>query len=136
VGEHEKEKSVRGKKTSIPLKPLRNFELLRSVKELNIPNFRGFYMRDKLPRGGPRKSESGIVNLDSSSGEGTHWVAYRKTGNSVKYFDSFGNLRPPLELENYFGPDVKIEYNYKRKQNLNSVVCGHFCLKFLCNDAT
>lgn len=93
-------------------------------------------MRDDLPRGGPRKTETGIVNLDSSRGSGTHWVAYRKIGNSVTYFDSFGNLRPPVELEKYFGPKVKIDYNYKRKQNFNSVVCGHLCLKFLCNDAT
>lgn len=92
-------------------------------------------MRDELPRGGPRNTESAIVNLDTTNGKGTHWVTYKKSGNTVKYFDSFG-LRPPIELENYFGPNVKIDYNYKRKQNFNSVVCGHLCLKFLCKNAT
>lgn len=134
--EREEKSVVVKKKTSIPIKPLTNFELLHYAKELNVPYFRGVYMRDELPRGGPRKIESGIVNLDSRQGTGTHWVAYQKSGNSVRYFDSFGNLRPPVELENYFGPNVKIDYNYKRKQNLNSVVCGHLCLKFLCNNAT
>lgn len=93
-------------------------------------------MRDELPRGGSWESETGIVNLDSRLNSGTHWVAYRKKGNFVEYFDSFGNLRPPVELENYFGPNASIDYNYKRMQNPNSVVCGHLCLKFLCHDAT
>lgn len=90
-------------------------------------------MRDDLPKLA-KQNESAIVNLDTKRGPGTHWVAYRKKGNSVEYFDSFGNLRPPLELEIYFGPRVNIEYNYKKKQIPDSVVCGHLCLKFLCND--
>ena len=55
-------------------------------------------MRDGLPKRGPRKLESAMVNLDDSQGPGTHWVAYRKKGNHVTYFDSFGNLQPPLAL--------------------------------------
>lgn len=99
---------------------------------MQVPNFRGVYMRDTLPKL-PRNYESAIVNLDSQKGTGTHWVAYKKHGNKVDYFDSFGNLRAPLELVDYFGPEVKISYNYKRKQRANSVVCGHLCLQFLCN---
>lgn len=89
-------------------------------------------MRDTLPSV-PRKYESAIVNLDSHTGGGTHWVSYKKRDNKVYYFDSFGNLAPPLELLRYFG-DCEIYYNYKRKQNFNSVVCGHLCLKFLCSN--
>ena len=36
-------------------------------------------------------------------GPGTYWVAYRKRGNNVVYFDSFGDLQPPVELLNYLG---------------------------------
>lgn len=89
-------------------------------------------MRDSLPRKA-RVYETAIVNLDSKYGEGTHWVCYRKKRGNVEYFDSFGNLRPPTEVVDYFGPDVRIEYNYKNVQKYNSVVCGHLCLKFLCN---
>lgn len=88
-------------------------------------------MRDGLPPK-PWKNESVIVNLDSKRGTGTHWVAYRKLGNRVYYFDSFGDLRPPVELIKYFGPGIAVEYNYNRKQTFDSVVCGHLCLKFLC----
>lgn len=87
-------------------------------------------MRDNLPKK-PHFNEDGIVNLDLTSGDGTHWVAYKKRGNIVTYFDSFGNLSPPQELVNYFGINCEIRYNYKRYQKFNSFNCGHLCLRFL-----
>lgn len=89
-------------------------------------------MRDKLPSN-LGVNESAIVNLDTSYGNGTHWVCYRKNKNTVYYFDSFGNLRPPPELLRYFGVGVNVKYNYQRRQSFDSVVCGHLCLQFLCN---
>lgn len=87
-------------------------------------------MRDTLPSNGPKFREAVIVNLDDIRGPGTHWVAYRKTGGYVVYFDSFGNLKPPKDLVNYLGVD-NIKYNYKSYQNFNTHICGHLCLKFL-----
>lgn len=87
-------------------------------------------MLDKLPKK-PRLTECGIVNLDSSTGPGTHWVAYYKNNVYKEYFDSYGNLQPPLELLHYLGTDIT--YNYKREQKFNSFNCGHLCLKFLLN---
>ena len=89
-------------------------------------------MRNKLPIIGPYIFESAIVNLDDKDGPGTHWVAYKKISNDVEYFDSFSNLRPPSDLVKYLGFD-NIEYNHDRYQNYNTSVCGHLCLKFLCN---
>lgn len=90
-------------------------------------------MRDFLP---PRINniESAIVNLDSVTGSGTHWVCYIKHGSQVKYFDSFGNLRPPNELQGYFltSPHfLTVKYNYFSRQKENSDNCGHLCLDFL-----
>ena len=95
-------------------------------------------MRNDLP---PeiRENESGIVNLDDKVGPGTHWTAYVKRGNHVIYFDSIGNLKPPLEVMKYFrggGGRNGITYNYDRYQKLNSYNCGHLCLMFLYNNAT
>lgn len=94
-------------------------------------------MRNDLPAK-PLKNECAIVNLDASDGPGTHWVAYKKFGNSVEYYDSFGKLRPPIELINYFGGGgggggggVIIKYNYANDQSYDSVRCGHLCLRFL-----
>lgn len=90
-------------------------------------------MRDRLPTK-IRRNECGVVNLDDNVGRGTHWTAYIKRGRNVKYFDSIGSLRPPLELINYFRSDGRlntITYNSERYQSLNSYTCGHLCLKFL-----
>lgn len=86
-------------------------------------------MRDSLPQK-PWFNESGIINLDNKTGPGTHWVAYKKRGSRVEYYDSFGDLRPPAEVIRYFRGS-KIYYNYAREQNFNTNICGHLCLKFL-----
>ena len=86
-------------------------------------------MRDSLPYR-PNCNETGIINLDSKDGRGTHWVAYKKRGNHVTYFDSFGNLTPPREVVKYF-KNCEIKYNYHQYQKFNTYNCGHLCLKFL-----
>ena len=86
-------------------------------------------MRNALPSA-PRKNEAAIVNLDSDEGLGTHWVCYKKSGNTVSYFDSFGNLRPPVELQRYF-KGCSILINYHNVQAADTVICGHLCLRFL-----
>ena len=59
----------------IPDKPLTNYELIYYAAILNIPNFRGVFMRDTLPKA-PERRECGIVNFSSSKEIGTHWVCY------------------------------------------------------------
>lgn len=117
-------------KLLIPNKPLTNYDLLHYASCLKIPFFRGVFMRDALPKK-PWYNETGIVNLDSSKGFGTHWVCYKKFGNVVYYFDSFGNLPPPVELKDYFHGVKTLLYNLKRYQNWNTDICGHLCLDFL-----
>lgn len=87
-------------------------------------------MRNALPKGGPKTDEAAVVNLDVQSGDGTHWVAYRKSGNRVFYFDSYGDLKPPKELLKYF-KDTQIIYNHDNYQKDNQYNCGHLCIKFL-----
>lgn len=99
-------------------------DLLKWAKILKISDFRGVFMRNALPADGPFYNESAICNLDDLKGPGTHWVAYRKKGNKVLYFDSFGDLQPPLDLVLYLNVD-EIEYNHKRYQNFGTYNCGH-----------
>lgn len=87
-------------------------------------------MRDALPAT-VRCNESGIVNLDDAVGSGTHWVAYAKKRNKAIYFDSFGNLRPPRELERYLGDNVNLTYNHCSYQSFDQSTCGQSCLRFL-----
>lgn len=107
--------------------PLTDHDILRFAK--GLPYFRGVFMKDTLPRR-PWNRESGVVNLDLNIGPGTHWVAYKKAGNLVVYFDSFGNLRPPFEVEKYF-KNCKIYFNHNKYQGFNTSNCGQLCLEFL-----
>ena len=111
----------------LPNKPLSNFEIIDAAKRLSIPKFRGVFLRDTLPRR-PLKKECGILNLDDSGGNGTHWVAWYKNGEDKYYFDSFG-IQPPKELVNYLKSDIY--YNTEQIQQRDQVFCGHLCLYVL-----
>ena len=117
----------------MPTGLMTNVELDRLARRMRVPYFRGVFMRDALPNEGVRRNESGIVNLDNSSGPGTHWVAYAKRGDRAMYFDSFGNLPPPNELVRYLGGHVvtRIEYNRTPHQTYDQSICGQLCLQFL-----
>lgn len=114
----------------IPNKELTNEELIKYVSCLQIPFFRGVFMKDALPQK-IWKNETGIVNLDNSMGSGTHWICYKKLGKVVYYFDSFGDLQPPKELQHYFRKAENVFYNYNREQPDETSICGHLCLNFL-----
>src|SRR6218665_4017790 len=66
-------KQIDGCGVVLPNIPLSNIILQETAKRLNINNFRGVFLRDELPER-PRANECGILNLDNSSGSGTHWV--------------------------------------------------------------
>jgi len=93
-------------------------------------------MLDSLPKR-PWKSEACIVNLDKQTGPGTHWVCFRKNENDVNYFDSYGDLQPPLEVMNYLD-GCHVSYNRTAFQSIkrNTDLCGHLCLAFLLYHST
>lgn len=94
-------------------------------------------MRNNLPRKIHvyEVYESGIINLNDNDGPGTHWTAYKKYKDRIIYFDSFGNLRPPVEAIKYFNSNGQcgVLYNHKIYQTYNSYNCGHLCLLLLFN---
>ena len=110
------------------LKPLSNFDIIEKCKELNIKNFKGVFMRDEL-KGSVSNNECLILNIDDSSGDGTHWTClYSKDGKCL-YFDSYGFM-PPVELQNYCN-DKERYYNTFKIQAPNEVICGHYCIYVL-----
>lgn len=94
-------------------------------------------MRTALPSFA-QENESGVVNLDDHDGPGTHWVAYKKRGHQVDYFDSYGDLRPPRELITYLcsSPGTVIRYNVTQYQDADDWNCGHLALLFLAEEET
>lgn len=88
-------------------------------------------MRDQLPQR-VKANESAVVNLDSSENPGTHWTAYVKKGNVVHFYDSFG-VEPCSELLEYWGKRCLVLANSTQDQEIDQVICGHLCLKFINN---
>lgn len=113
----------------LPNRPLSSQDIIKHVAQLKIPHFRGVFSRDSLPKT-IFKNECAVVNLAGISQKGSHWVAFFKKDSSIWYFDSFGDLPPPIELQNHF-KGYHILYNYSNYQNYNTFICGHLCIDFL-----
>ena len=112
---------------------LTNFDIDSYVKKLKIPNFRGVFMRDTLPKK-PKRVECSIVNLNKSNETGSHWVCFAKIGKTRLYFDSFGQdvpfeiIRYLKTFEEYKNDVAVIARNTDIVQRVNTHVCGHLCL--------
>ena len=62
---------------TLPNKSLSNLEISDAAKRLSVNGFKGVFLRDTLPKKA-KLNECGILNLDSSSGDGTHWLCGSK----------------------------------------------------------
>jgi len=51
-----------------------------AVKKIGLKNFRGVFLRETLLKK-PKRNECAIMNLDDTSGNGTHWVVWFKCGD-------------------------------------------------------
>ena len=99
------------------------------IKFFGINNFNHVISRDQIQN--QNKRGFYIVNLDNKQGPGTHWVAMKIGQHLIEYFDSFG-LNCPMEvvsLSNKIG--INYVYNSTQYQDLNSVLCGYYCLFFI-----
>ena len=96
----------------LPNKPHSNLEIIDDARKLSVDGFRGVFLRETLPTK-TKLNECGILNLDSSSGDGTNWVTWFKKGKETFYFDSYG-VQPPSELIDYL--KSPIVYNSERVQ--------------------
>ena len=73
----------------LPNKPLSNLEIIDAAQKLSLCGFRGVFLTDTIPTK-TKLNECGVLNLDSSSGDGTHWVMWFKKDKDKLYFDSYG----------------------------------------------
>jgi len=107
---------------------LTNLDLYELVEEMKLPHFVGVFMKNELPQ----KKHAGnyIVNLQSSTdGNGTHYCGLKIYDNGeALWFDPFG-FEAPKEVDAYVGG--KIPFSDKVIQNINSSICGYYCLYFL-----
>ena len=118
---------------SIADKPLTNIEFACYARLLKIPDLREVFMRDTLPKY-PFNVECGIVNFNTSTQPGSHWVCHYRNKNERIYFNSCGQISP-VEIQRYLktssefdrGKEV-IQRNTDIVKAANTPVCGHLCL--------
>jgi len=102
------------------------------MEKRNEPGWNRVFSRDNLPKR-IKDTENGIINMDSTSGPGTHWICYynHPKFKDVLYFDSFG-LTPPKEIEKFLRTSrKKILLNSAQIQHNQSVLCGYYCIYFI-----
>jgi hypothetical protein len=85
-------------------------------------------MRDNLLKN-LKAGQSIVINLDNSTGAGTHWTALFKDKEKINYFDSFG-LQPPQELID-LNPKIKIVSNTHQFQPMRNTNCGAYAVFFI-----
>jgi hypothetical protein len=105
---------------------LTNFEIENILKKRNIKLFNGIFMRDELKKKYFIKKGFYIINLDKSSGPGTHWCAIYKNDKTF-YYDSYG-FPPPEEIEQIIKPYI---YSTKQQQDIKSTSCGFYVILFI-----
>jgi hypothetical protein len=73
-----------------------------------------------------------IVNLNDAHQKGSHWVCAVRKNNKCLYYDSFGIIHMPKQVEkcllNSVGAD-NIFVSNGQNQYLVSFLCGYYCLK-------
>ena len=99
-------------------------EISDYAKKLSLKGFSGVFLRDTLRRKA-KLSQCGILNLDSSAGECTHWVMWFKKGEDTFYFDSYVVQTRSEQIAYIKSP---IFYNSERVQQNGGVFCSHLCL--------
>ena len=80
------------------------------------------------PRDSKIYSDKGLINIDNGSMGGSHWTRFYIKNKKSYYFDSFGG-QPDKFLLNQL-PKPILYHNWKI-QDINSKLCGSFCLYFL-----
>ena len=72
--------------------------------------------------------ETGIINLDDSTGGGSHWIGYRNVDKQYcEYFDPFG-LIMANEIKNYLKKWCTHQMKYKKETVFCAVIGAYIIL--------
>ena len=106
--------------------PTSNLKINKILK--HDKNYIGTFSKDNVSI--LKSNQSTIINLQDSDKKGSHWVSYRKIGNKIFYFDSYGVAYIPDIIKNQY-PKHKFICNIYRIQSMDSNQCGRFCILFV-----
>ena len=94
---------------------------------MNESQIQKVYNYPIYPRDSKIYSDRDFVKIDNGSHGGTHWICFIVKDNKSFYFDSFGVQPDKFILKQL--PKPIMYHNYKI-QDLNSRLCGSYCLNF------
>jgi len=94
---------------------------------MNESQLQRVYNYPIYPRDSKIYSNKGFINIDNGSQGGTHWTAFIVKDNKSYYFDSFGGSPDKFLLH---GLPKPITYHNYKIQDINSKLCGSYCLYF------
>ena len=109
-----------------PMSNLKIDEILKHDK-----NYIGTYSKDNVLI--LKNNQSTIINLQDIDQSGSHWVSYKKIGNKIIYFDSYGVAYIPDIIKNQY-PNHKFICNIYRIQSIDSIQYGRYCILFVKSD--
>ena len=93
----------------------------------NKKYFSGVYSKDQISL--IENNKSLIFNLENSDQKGSHWVSLSRKNNDIFIFDSFGVGYIPKNIYEIY-KNYNIITNIYRIQDINSNLCGMFCVLF------
>ena len=85
------------------------------------------FSKDEIPL--IENNKSLIFNLQNSNEPGNHWIALSRTNKNIFIFDSFGIGYIPKNIYKIY-KNFNIITNIYRIQDINSNLCGLFCVLF------
>ena len=105
--------------------PLSNIFINNLLK--NEESYLNTFSKDEIPL--IENNKSLIFNLQNSNEKGSHWIALSRTNKNIFIFDSFGVGYIPKNIYNIY-KKFNIIINIHRIQDINSNLCGLFCVLF------
>ena len=96
--------------------------------------FKGVFPSDKLPKKIFKQFPVAlVVNLDTSKGKGSHWIAiYIDEKRKGYYFDSYGCKPEVKQIQMFMRNQCKQQFYFEMQlQSSNSNVCGGYAIVFL-----
>ena len=103
----------------------------KTLQEIGSKSFIGTYSSDTVPYLKDHNIAM-VVNLSKENESGSHFVVILILKEQVMYFDSFGGKCFVSEINNYllsFGKEIL--YSDTPIQDLQSVLCGIYCIAFI-----
>ena len=96
---------------------------------MNESELQRIFIYPIYPRKSTIYSDLGFVIIDHGSQGGSHWTCFIAKDDKSYYYDSFEGTPDDFLLHQL--PKPIIYRNYKI-QDINSILCGSYCLYFFC----